>query len=448
MNEVGLRAAHGLLAGGARGEGRGAGRAGAVTLRRRLLARLRFALLLAAALLLPVCANAAPPAKAEPAASGAALAVCVTFADPPDALHLYQLLNQRAEPLASAWSQQAKVPLKAQVPLDYNAVTPQIFIQHWPVLVGPANIVGTATRFGYVPVAAQRSDAGVVFAVPTDSKATRLADLRGQVIALPAQESLVAYLARGLLTQAGFNVQQLTQLRFYKEGGAALLALTFGNAAGAALSPAQWATLNKQYPGRYRMLFESTLQVPGMGVAISSKVPEDVRSRLAEALLSPSPELAQALAHAGLAGLQPVGSKSYSAVAELGYFTPKSLDGARTVDFAQVKQLMAQGVPLIDDRAQAEYLEGHIAGAVSVPYVERSDKNIGFDASKDQFDLLARFPDKSKPIIIACNGPECWKSYKGVVFALRHGYKTVYWYREGYPDWVKNGGPVHKGAQP
>jgi|YelNatPaOPRAMG01_1025707.scaffolds.fasta_scaffold07609_7 ABC-type phosphate/phosphonate transport system substrate-binding protein/rhodanese-related sulfurtransferase len=410
-----------------------------------VLARFFF-LLCALALVLPQAAQAASTkaAKSGLVAAGAAFEVCFTYAEPPDALYLFQLLNQRAQPLAAAWGQQAKVELKAQVPLDYSAVTPQIFIQHWPVLVGPANVIGTATRFGYVPVAAQRGDAGVVFAVPVDSKAQKLADLRGQVIALPAQESLVAYLARGLLTQAGFNAQQLSQLHFYKEGGAALLALTFGNAAGAALSPAQWESLKKQYPGRYRLLLESTLQVPGMGVALSNKLPEDVRTKLAQALLSPDADLAQALGQAGLQGLQPIAAQNYAAVAELGYFTPRHLDGAKTVDFAQVRQLMAQGVTLIDDRASTEYAEGHIAGAVSVPYIEHSDKNIGFDASKDQFDLLSRFPDKSRPLIIACNGPECWKSYKGVVFALRHGYKTIYWYREGFPDWVKHGGPVSR----
>lgn len=388
----------------------------------------------------------AAPKTVQPAQEGdaTALHVCFTYIEPPDSAYLFALLNQRAQPLADAWGRQAKVALEAEVPLDYSAVMPQIFIQHWPVLVGPANFIGTATRFGYQPVAAQRGDAGVVFAVPVQSNAHSLTDLRGQVIAMPPQDSLVAYLARGLLTQAGFNAQQLAKLHFYKSGGAALLALTFGNAAGAALTPAQWRSLQSQYPDRYRLLTLSTLQVPGMGVALSTKLPDAVRARLTQALLSPDADLQQALQRAGLQGLEPVTAQQYAAVAELGYVTPRHLDGVKVVDFAQVRQLMAQGVTLIDDRASTEYAEGHIAGAVSVPYIEHSAKNVDFDASKDRFDLLARFPDKSKPLIIACNGPECWKSYKGAVFAVKHGYKTIYWYRGGYPDWVKNGGPVSK----
>ncbi|MGC9163304.1 MAG: rhodanese-like domain-containing protein, partial [Thiomonas sp.] len=236
--------------------------------------------------------------------------------------------------------------------------------------------------------------------------------------------------------------------RFYPAGGAALLALTFGDAKGAALSLDQWNKLKAEYPDRYRLLQESGMSVPGMGVAVSSKVDAGTVERLRAALLNPGSELSTALAAARLTDLQPANAAMYQQVAQLGYFTPKRLDGVRLVNFAQVQQLMKQGVPLIDDRAEAEYLEGHIAGALSIPYQERSDKTVDFDPKQDSFDLLRRFPDKSKPFIIACNGPECWKSYKGAVFARRHGYKTIYWYREGYPDWVKHGGPVRKGAQP
>ena len=63
------------------------------------------------------------------------------------------------------------------------------------------------------------------------------------------------------------------------------------------------------------------------------------------------------------------------------------------------------------------------AGAVSVPYDEKSEHVVDFDAKKDELDL-SKFPaDKNAPIIVYCNGPRCWKSYKASVLLIKAGYK-------------------------
>jgi rhodanese-related sulfurtransferase len=66
---------------------------------------------------------------------------------------------------------------------------------------------------------------------------------------------------------------------------------------------------------------------------------------------------------------------------------------------------------------------------------------VGFDVAKDRFDL-ARIADKNAPVIFACNGAECWKSYKSCVAAVKAGFKQVYWFRGGYPEWVARGLPT------
>jgi 3-mercaptopyruvate sulfurtransferase SseA len=45
-------------------------------------------------------------------------------------------------------------------------------------------------------------------------------------------------------------------------------------------------------------------------------------------------------------------------------------------------------------------------------------------------------------VIFQCNGPECWKSYKAARVALSKGFKSVYWFRGGYPEWEAAGLPV------
>ncbi len=122
--------------------------------------------------------------------------------------------------------------------------------------------------------------------------------------------------------------------------------------------------------------------------------------------------------------------------------TPASLAGATVVDADKAKSLMESGAVLFDTRVAGEYAEAHIKGAVSVPYKEKSAKSVDFDASQDKFDLSKLPADKNAPIITQCNGPECWKSYKSAVAAIKAGYKHVYWFRTGIPEWKAKGYPV------
>ena len=53
--------------------------------------------------------------------------------------------------------------------------------------------------------------------------------------------------------------------------------------------------------------------------------------------------------------------------------------------------------------------------------------------------------DKAKPVIFACNGAECWKSYKAAKVATTKGFKSVYWLRGGLPEWDETGLPTEGG---
>lgn len=119
--------------------------------------------------------------------------------------------------------------------------------------------------------------------------------------------------------------------------------------------------------------------------------------------------------------------------------TPASLDGTNLVTAEKVKALLDGGTAVIDTRVAQEYAEGHIKGAKSVPYKEKSAKAADFDAAQDSFDLGKLPADKNAEIVFYCNGPECWKSYKASKAALKAGYKKVDWFRGGFPEWKSKG---------
>jgi rhodanese-related sulfurtransferase len=122
--------------------------------------------------------------------------------------------------------------------------------------------------------------------------------------------------------------------------------------------------------------------------------------------------------------------------------TPPALAGAKLVAAEDVATAAAGGAMVLDARVAAEYADGHIKGAVSVPYREKSDKAVNFDASQDDFNLSKLPADKAAPVVVYCNGPECWKSYKASILAIKAGHTNILWYREGYPNWKSKGMPT------
>ena len=121
---------------------------------------------------------------------------------------------------------------------------------------------------------------------------------------------------------------------------------------------------------------------------------------------------------------------------------PASLAGAKVVTAADVTKLVGAGDLVVDSRVASEYADGHIKGAVSIPYREKSEKVANFDATADAFALTKLPADKAAPIVIYCNGPDCWKSFKASTVAIKGGYTNVYWYRDGFPDWKSKGLPI------
>jgi rhodanese-related sulfurtransferase len=123
--------------------------------------------------------------------------------------------------------------------------------------------------------------------------------------------------------------------------------------------------------------------------------------------------------------------------------TPLELPGATVASAEQVKRLVDAGALLVDTRVGNEFAEAHIRGAINVPYKEASRKAVNFDASVDRFDLTKLPEDKSKPVILYCNSGDCWRSYKASAVTVRAGYRQVYWFRGGFPEWKKKGLPVN-----
>ena len=248
-------------------------------------------------------------------------------------------------------------------------------------------------------------------------------------------------MARGMLNEAGLSFQDLRAVQYEKYPQAGLTALTVGSADATVVREADWLQWAAQHPGAARVLATSQPVPAGFSVVVKKDLPADARSKLSQ-------WFANAPSSTGLAAVVEQADKAqYRRVAELGLFTPTSLPGVERISAPQAQALLAQGATLVDTRTASEFKAKRIRGAVFAAYVEKSLKDVAFNPTQDDFQSLDRLAglDKAKPVIFACNGAECWKSYKAAKVAAGKGYKSVYWLRGGLPEWVEAGLPTEGG---
>jgi rhodanese-related sulfurtransferase/ABC-type phosphate/phosphonate transport system substrate-binding protein len=344
--------------------------------------------------------------------------------------------------LYSAWKAAVEQAVRKQVPGVHVALSNDATADlgstragMHDVFVGPAHVVGSAVRYGYKPVLGIGKPVQAVLVTTKDSSIGNLAQAQGKRLGLPLQDSVVTYLVRGEVNAANTTIKRhFSSVYDTRYQDALLPCLQVRRCDVVAVEKGvydRWVAAGEPV----KAIMESK-PVPGLSLAIKDGARpgvEPLKNALAE-----SPNFAELLRSENA---EPVAHKAddFKYVATLGYFTPRALPGATVVDAKTVAQLLQGGATYVDTRTDAEFKAGHVAGAVLVPYVEKSAKDADYDASQDKFDLAKLGPDKNAELVFACNGPECWKSFKASHAAVKAGYRKVYWFRGGFPEWRSSG---------
>jgi rhodanese-related sulfurtransferase/ABC-type phosphate/phosphonate transport system substrate-binding protein len=296
----------------------------------------------------------------------------------------------------------------------------------YDIFIAPPQVVASAIHHGYELVGA--TDADEQYLLVGSASLGTAADLRQGRIYLPQQDSIFTYMARGMLTANGLSMKDLQSVQFARYPQAGLTAITLRVSEATVIRRMDWDAWNQANPGVAKVLASSGPVPGGLSVAVKKDLAPELRGKVAKWFMASATScgMKPVVLHGDLSG--------YKRVAELGTFTPAALPGATLVTAADVKRLAAQGVLIADTRNAQEFQQKHIPGAVLVPYVEKSLKDVVYDRKLDDFSALTKM-DKAVPIIFQCNGPECWKSYKASREALTAGFTKVYWFRGGMPEW-------------
>ena len=304
----------------------------------------------------------------------------------------------------------------------------------YDIYIAPAHVAASALAHGYELIGSTERDE--IYQLVARRTAKVPADLKGGKIYLTQQDSVAAYMARGILNESGQSLKMFQEVMYRSTSGAGLFAIDFGLVDATVARRSDVDSWVQNNSSKAVVLLSSHSVPGGMSVVVKKTVADAVRTKLENWFASSS---------GNIAGIGRVSFHSdpanYRYVAALGNWTPSQLPGATIVAATDVVSLQQKGVPVIDVRLVKEYHEKHIRGAVSIPYGEKSLKDVAFDPSVDEWAGPEKL-DKDRPYIFQCNGPECWKSYKAAKVALSKGFKTVYWFRGGFPEWESNNLPV------
>jgi rhodanese-related sulfurtransferase len=117
---------------------------------------------------------------------------------------------------------------------------------------------------------------------------------------------------------------------------------------------------------------------------------------------------------------------------------PESREPMET-GLAIVRKLHAANAAVfVDARSAAEYAEGHIAGAVNLP----------FDDVFKKPDLVNKIDDRGLPIVCYCGGGDCDLSRNLAFSFLDARKKRVLVFVGGLPEWKDAALPVRTGSEP
>ena len=333
--------------------------------------------------------------------------------------------------IGASLSRAAGVPARMSKSQDLSDAMRSTRTGEYDVYIAPAHVAASALSHGYSLVGSTEQDDVYQLVAKAGTKAS--ADLKGGRIYLPQQDSVGAYVARGMLNESGQSLKTFKDVLYRRTSGAGLFAIDTGMVDATVAKRVEVDQWLKSGNAKGAAIITSRPVPGGMSVVLKKDLPEAVRAKVESWFLSPS----GAMPGIGRVAYRP-DVATYRYVAALGNWTPAQLPGAKVVTAEEVSALARSGVAIVDVRTVKEYGEKRIGGAVSMPYGEKSVKDIAFDPKADEF-ALPDAMDRAKPVIFHCNGPECWKSYKAAQVALSRGFKTVYWFRGGMPEWEHNG---------
>ncbi len=117
---------------------------------------------------------------------------------------------------------------------------------------------------------------------------------------------------------------------------------------------------------------------------------------------------------------------------------PPAPEPPRTLELAAFKQLYdADGALILDARETSQFENGHVAGAISLP----------FNGALADPERVKRLDPGGRPFVVYCSSPTCDLAMDLARFLVESGQRQVLVFEGGYKAWEAAGYPIAHGAE-
>ncbi len=108
------------------------------------------------------------------------------------------------------------------------------------------------------------------------------------------------------------------------------------------------------------------------------------------------------------------------------------------IDSEQTEYLLHSGAILIDNRPPAKFRQGHLPGAVNLPF-----SNPGHPTNEMSREALVEAVGDNDVVVFYCSG--MMRAYHALEQARQWGITAeLYWYKNGFAEWYRLGKPVDR----
>ena len=181
-------------------------------------------------------------------------------------------------------------PVHAVKSQDVGDVMRSTRTGEYDVYIAPAHVAASALAHGYTLIGSTDRDELYQLVARPGAKAP--ADLNGGKIYLTQQDSVAAYMARGMLNEAGQSLKMFQQVFYRTSSGAGLFAIDAGMVDATVAKKVDYEKWAKQSSSKSLVLLSSRAVPGGMSVVVKNSLPEATRSKLENWLISPGGTLA------------------------------------------------------------------------------------------------------------------------------------------------------------
>ena len=115
--------------------------------------------------------------------------------------------------------------------------------------------------------------------------------------------------------------------------------------------------------------------------------------------------------------------------------TEEVFNQPRLISLSQAYELYRDKTLFIDARDTEEFDDGHISGAINIPYLHA-------DEYLTRLDPVV----KMEPVVVYCEGADCDMSIRLGNELFSKGYKKVFIFFGGWEEWERSGYPVVKSS--